>query len=132
MWIVRLALRNPYSVAVLALFLLIMGGLSMATMLTDIFPVVDIPVVSVIWSYPGLTAEQMESDVVIISERAFSTTVQGISTSNRNRCPVSASYESTSSQALISAPPWPKPQRSPRPFSGFFHRASLRPTSCPL
>src|SRR6478736_2903127 len=79
MWIVRLALRNPYSVAVLALVLLIMGGLSIFSMLVDIFPVIDIPVVGVVWNYPGLTAEEMERRVVTINERAFSTTVQGIS-----------------------------------------------------
>jgi len=79
MWIVRLALRNPYSVAVMAFFLLIMGILSVSSMLVDIFPLIDIPVVSVIWNYPGLTAEEMESRIVIINERAFSTTVQGVS-----------------------------------------------------
>jgi multidrug efflux pump subunit AcrB len=79
MWIVRLALRNPYSVAVMAAFFLIMGILSAFSMLTDIFPLIDIPVVSVIWAYPGLTAEEMESRVIIINERAFSTTVQGVS-----------------------------------------------------
>jgi multidrug efflux pump subunit AcrB len=79
MWIVRLALRNPYSIAVLALVLMIMGALSTFSMLTDIFPVIDIPVVGVIWNYPGLTAEEMERRVVTINERAFSTTVQGIS-----------------------------------------------------
>jgi multidrug efflux pump subunit AcrB len=79
MWIVRLALRNPYSVAVMAAFFLIMGVLCASSMLTDIFPIIDIPVVSVIWAYPGLTAEEMESRVIIINERAFSTTVQGVS-----------------------------------------------------
>jgi multidrug efflux pump subunit AcrB len=79
MWIVRLALRNPYSVAVMAAFFLIMGILCASSMLTDIFPVIDIPVVSVVWYYPGLTAEEMESRVIIINERAFSTTVQGVS-----------------------------------------------------
>ncbi|MDR3608654.1 MAG: efflux RND transporter permease subunit [Oligoflexia bacterium] len=78
MWIVRLALRNPYSVAVMSLVLLIMGALSISSMLVDIFPVIDIPVVGVIWYYPGLTAEQMEADVVTINERAFSTSVQGV------------------------------------------------------
>ncbi len=45
----------------------------------DIFPTIDIPVVIVVWSYPGLSAEDMERRVVTISERAFSTTVNGIS-----------------------------------------------------
>jgi multidrug efflux pump subunit AcrB len=79
MWIVRLALRNPYSVAVLAAVLMLMGALGAATMMVDVFPVIDLPVVSVIWNYPGLSAEEMESRVTIINERAFSTTVQGIS-----------------------------------------------------
>jgi multidrug efflux pump subunit AcrB len=79
MWIVRLALRNPYSIAVLSLILLIMGGLAVVSMIVDIFPIIDIPVVSVIWNYPGLTAEEMERRVVVINERAFSTTVQGVS-----------------------------------------------------
>ncbi len=48
-------------------------------MLVDIFPVIDIPVVSVVWSYNGLSAEDMERRVVLLSERAYSTTVNGIS-----------------------------------------------------
>ena len=79
MWIVRLALRNPYSVAVFALVILIAGILSAASMLVDIFPVIDLPVVGVVWNYPGLSAEEMERRVVTINERAFSTTVSGIS-----------------------------------------------------
>jgi multidrug efflux pump subunit AcrB len=78
MWIVRLALRRPYTVAVFALLVLIMGVLSLARMAVDIFPTIDIPVVAVVWSYPGLSAEEMERRVVIISERAYSTTVNGI------------------------------------------------------
>ncbi len=79
MWIVRLALRNPYSIAVLAFVLLILGALSISTMLVDIFPIIDIPVVGIVWNYPGLTAEEVERRVTTINERAFSTTVQGIS-----------------------------------------------------
>jgi len=78
MWIVRLALRRPYSVAVLALLILSMGFLSLSRMIVDIFPAVDIPVVIVVWSYPGLPPEDMERRVVLISERAYSTTVNGI------------------------------------------------------
>ncbi len=78
MWIVRLALRRPYSVAVFALLVLILGVLSLTRMAVDIFPTIDIPVVAVVWSYPGLSAEEMERRVVIISERAYSTTVNGI------------------------------------------------------
>src|SRR5580693_8890493 len=79
MWIVRLALRRPYTIAVGVILIFLMGFLCLNSMLIDIFPTIDIPVVSVIWNYPGLSAEEMESRVVIISERAFSTTVQGVS-----------------------------------------------------
>ena len=78
MWIVRLALRNPYSVAVFAALILIMGLLAIGTMLVDIFPVIDLPVVGVVWNYPGLSPEEMERRVVLLSERAMSTTVSGI------------------------------------------------------
>jgi len=78
MWIVRLALRRPYTVAVMCLLILVMGILSMTRMVVDIFPAIDIPVVAVIWSYPGLPAQDMERRVVLISERAYSTTVNGI------------------------------------------------------
>ncbi len=79
MWIVRLALRRPYTVAVMALLILSMGLLSMSRMIVDIFPTIDIPVVIVVWSYPGLSPEDMERRIVLISERAYSTTVNGIS-----------------------------------------------------
>lgn len=79
MWIVRLALRRPYTVAVMALLILLMGVLSLRSMLVDIFPVIDIPVVSVVWSYPGLSADDIEKRVVFLDERAISTTVSGVS-----------------------------------------------------
>lgn len=78
MWIVRLALRRPYTIAVMALLILTMGILSASRMIVDIFPAIDIPVVMVVWSYDGLTAEDMERRVVLLSERAYSTTVNGI------------------------------------------------------
>src|ERR1700722_4961397 len=79
MWIVRLALRRPYTIAVMSFLILMLGMLSLSRMIVDIFPTIDIPVVGVVWSYPGLSAEDMERRVVFISERAFSTTVSGIS-----------------------------------------------------
>src|SRR5712692_5006948 len=78
MWIVRLALRRPYTVAVLCALIFIFGWLSATRMRVDIFPTIDIPVVIVVWNYPGLPAEDMERRVVIISERAYSSTVSGI------------------------------------------------------
>jgi multidrug efflux pump subunit AcrB len=78
MWIVRLALRRPLSVAVFAILLLVLGVVSFLRMNVDIFPAIDLPVVIVVWNYPGLSATDMERRVVLISERAFSTTVNGI------------------------------------------------------
>src|SRR5580698_1064842 len=78
MWIVRLALRRPYTVAVMCGLILVMGVLSLTRMVVDIFPAIDIPVVAVVWNYPGLSAQDMERRVVLISERGFSTTVNGI------------------------------------------------------
>ncbi len=78
MWIVRLALRRPYTVAVFSALIFIAGLLSVSRMRTDIFPSIDIPVVVVVWNYPGLSAEDMERRIVLISERAYSTTIDGI------------------------------------------------------
>ncbi len=78
MWIVRLALRRPYTFAVLALLLLIIGPLSILSTPVDIFPNIDIPVVSIIWQYQGLSAEQMADRIVTITERALTTTVDNI------------------------------------------------------
>ncbi len=79
MWIVRLALKRPYTIAVACMLVFLMGILSLRSMLVDIFPVINIPVVGVVWTYNGLSAEDMERRVIIISERAFSSTVNGIS-----------------------------------------------------
>ena len=65
MWIVRLALSRPYTVAVLAFLMLYMGVLSMSRMIVDIFPAISIPVVVVVWNCPGLSPEDMEPRVVI-------------------------------------------------------------------
>lgn len=78
MWIVRLALRRPYTVAVMCLLILLMGLLSIRRMQVDIFPSIDIPVVAVVWSYNGLSPEEMERRVVSLSERSMSNTVNGI------------------------------------------------------
>ncbi len=78
MWIVRLALRRPYTFTVMALLIVIMGVLSALRMAKDIFPSIDIPVVSVVWSYGGLTPDEMEKRIVFLSERAMTTTVNDI------------------------------------------------------
>jgi len=78
MWIVRLALRRPYTFVVVALLLVVLGMVTVVRMPTDIFPSVDIPVVTVIWSFTGISPDDMEKRVVTVSERAFTTTVNDI------------------------------------------------------
>jgi multidrug efflux pump subunit AcrB len=78
MWLVQVALRRPLSVAVMAALMLVLGALSFAYMKVDVFPVIDLPVVMMVWTYPGLSAYDMERRMVTISERALSTTVNGI------------------------------------------------------
>jgi multidrug efflux pump subunit AcrB len=78
MWIVRLALRRPYTFAVLALLLLILGPISILNTPTDIFPNINIPVVAIIWEYQGFSAEQMADRIILLSERSLTTTVNNI------------------------------------------------------
>src|SRR5881296_1735561 len=78
MWIVRLALRRPYTFVVLALLIAVLGVVSVVSMPIDIFPAINIPVVNVIWSYSGLSPTEMQDRIVTVSERAFTTTVQGL------------------------------------------------------
>ena len=78
MWIVRLALRKPYTFTVMALAIIILGLLSALRMPKDIFPTINIPVVSVVWSYTGLTPAEMEQRIVTQSERSITTTVNDI------------------------------------------------------
>jgi len=78
MWIVRLALRRPYTFVVMALLIAIGGVLTIARTAIDIFPEINIPVISVIWAYSGLSPNEMEGRMVTISERAMTTTVNGI------------------------------------------------------
>jgi multidrug efflux pump subunit AcrB len=76
--LVRVALRRPYTMAIAALLIMLMGVLSVSRMIVDIFPTIDIPVVFVAWSYNGLSAEDMERRVVLVAERSYSTTVNGV------------------------------------------------------
>jgi len=78
MWIVRLALRRPYTFVVMALAILLAGGLSIARMPADIFPEIDIPIVSVVWSYSGFTPEDMADMITTRGERGMTTTVNDI------------------------------------------------------
>ena len=78
MWIVRLALRRPYTFAVFALLIVILGIFSILSMPTDIFPNIDIPVVTVVWQYTGLSAQEMSTRIIYNSERGMTTTVSDI------------------------------------------------------
>ncbi|WP_338874181.1 efflux RND transporter permease subunit [Spirosoma sp. SC4-14] len=78
MWIVRLALEKKYTIAVMALLILIMGGLSVSQMPTDIFPKINIPVVTVLWGYNGLSTNEMEKMITNFSETAIINNVSDI------------------------------------------------------
>jgi multidrug efflux pump subunit AcrB len=78
MWIVRLALRRPYTFAVLALVIMILGPLVALTTPTDIFPSINIPVVAMVWQYTGLSPQQMADRITVQSERSLTTTVNDI------------------------------------------------------
>jgi multidrug efflux pump subunit AcrB len=78
MWIVRLALRRPYTFVVVSILIVILGGLAIVRTPTDIFPNIDIPVVSIIWNYNGLLPEDMSDRIVSVTERALTTTVDNI------------------------------------------------------
>jgi CzcA family heavy metal efflux pump len=78
MWIVRLALRRPYTFVVLSLLLFVIGPVAMMRTPVDIFPNIDIPVVSVVWQYAGLSPQELSDRIVLPFERSLTTTVNDI------------------------------------------------------
>ena len=76
--LVRIALRRPYTFVVLALLILIAGTLSALRTPTDIFPDIQIPVISVVWQFTGLPPDQMNGRIMTPFERALTTTVNNI------------------------------------------------------
>jgi multidrug efflux pump subunit AcrB len=78
MWIVRLALRRPYTFVVLSIVLLILGPIVILRTPTDIFPNINIPVVTVIWNYTGLSPQEMGNRITTPFERSMTTTVNDI------------------------------------------------------
>ncbi|MBV9771768.1 MAG: efflux RND transporter permease subunit, partial [Bryobacterales bacterium] len=78
MWIVRLALRRPYTFVVMCVAILLLGVVSIVTMPIDIFPYIDIPVVSIVWNYAGMSPQEMESRILTVFERGMTTTVNDI------------------------------------------------------
>src|SRR5450830_777666 len=78
MWIVQIALRRPYTFIVMALLILLSTPLVLTKMATDILPDINIPVVSIIWNYGGLSAQEMGQRITATNERSLTTTVNDI------------------------------------------------------
>ena len=78
MWIVKIALSRPYTFVVLAILIVVMGALSIVRMPTDIFPNINIPVVSIIWTYSGMVPKDMADRIVSVTERNLTTVVDKI------------------------------------------------------
>jgi AcrB/AcrD/AcrF family/Barrel-sandwich domain of CusB or HlyD membrane-fusion len=78
MWIVNLALRRPYTFIVLAIFILLSGGLAILKTPKDIFPSVNIPVVAVVWTYTGMEPTEVTNHITSVYERVLTTTVNNI------------------------------------------------------
>ena len=78
MWIVQLALRRPYTFVIMALLIVILGAVAVYRMPTDIFPEINIPVVSAIWTYSGVSPEEMAEVITVRCERAFTVMVNDI------------------------------------------------------
>src|ERR1700751_3559812 len=78
MWIVRLALRRTYTFIVVALLIVAVSWVAKERMSTDIFPEINIPVVSVVWQYTGMPADEIEQRIILINERVLTTAVNDI------------------------------------------------------
>jgi multidrug efflux pump subunit AcrB len=78
MWIVQVALRRPYTFLVMALLILLATPLVLLKMSTDIFPEINIPVISIVWTYSGLSAQEVGQRISAVNERALTTTVNDV------------------------------------------------------
>src|SRR6185503_11870773 len=78
MWIVKLALNRPYTFIVMALLILILSPIVILRTPVDIFPDINIPVISIIWQFTGMSAEEMADRIVSNTERGLTTTVNDI------------------------------------------------------
>src|ERR1700726_5349865 len=78
MWIVKVALRRPYTFIMLALLIVLMGGYAILRTPTDIFPNIRIPIAAVIWRYSGILPEEIANRIVLFSERITQTTVNDV------------------------------------------------------
>jgi multidrug efflux pump subunit AcrB len=98
MGIIRFALRFPYTFYVLAVLILFLGVTAITVTPTDIFPQINIPVVSVIWQYTGLSATEMEQRVTTYSQYSMSSSVNGIKNMEARRSTASRFKKSISSR----------------------------------
>src|SRR5438093_13170380 len=78
MWIVRLALRRTYTFVVMAMLIAVLGAVSIYRMSTDILPEIDIPIVSVVWQFSGMPADEIETRLTYINERVLTASVNDI------------------------------------------------------
>src|SRR5947209_18329371 len=78
MWIVQLALRRTYTFVVMALLIAAVSGVAVYRMSTDIFPEINIPVVSIVWQYSGMPADEIEKRIILPNERVLTTSVNDI------------------------------------------------------
>ena len=78
MWIVNIALRKPYTFIVMALLIILATPLTLMRMATDIFPEINIPIISIVWTYTGLSAEEMSSRFTSVNERGITTIVNDL------------------------------------------------------
>ncbi|MGA2254408.1 MAG: efflux RND transporter permease subunit [Thermoguttaceae bacterium] len=78
MWIVRVALRRTYTFVVVALLIAVLGAASIYRMSADIFPDIDIPIVSVVWQYTGMPADEIQSRIIYLNDRILTTSVNDI------------------------------------------------------
>ncbi|KVR68066.1 efflux RND transporter permease subunit [Burkholderia ubonensis] len=78
MWIVNLALRRPYTFVVMAIMIVLATPLALMRTPVDVLPSIDIPVISVIWNYNGLSAKEMTNRITAVHERVLTTTVNNI------------------------------------------------------
>ena len=78
MWIVNVALKRPYTFIVMAILILLATPFVLLTTPVDVLPEINIPVVSIIWTYTGLSAEDMANRITSVNERSLTTTVNDI------------------------------------------------------
>src|SRR3979411_964730 len=78
MWVVRLALRRTYTFVVLAVLIAVLGAVSISRMATAVLPEADLTVVSIVWQYTGMPADEIESRIVLINERILTASVNDI------------------------------------------------------